>query len=87
MGNHEYCTLCGENDFHYNEPCNPEKRAKHQADEAARMKRRIRAERAAEAMVEKLALRGITATIDFGCKYVVRISCLDLIDTPHDPTY
>ena len=63
------------------------KRAKHQADEDARMERRIRAERAAEAMIEKLALRGITATLDFDHKYVVRISCLDLIDTPLDPTY
>src|SRR6185369_10614471 len=31
MGNHEYCDECGENDFHRGEPCNPEKRAAHQA--------------------------------------------------------
>lgn len=34
MGNHEFCTLCHENDFHYGKPCNPTKRAKVLADEA-----------------------------------------------------
>ncbi len=24
MGNHEFCTECGENNFHNNRPCNPE---------------------------------------------------------------
>lgn len=23
MGNHEYCTTCGESDFHLGQPCNP----------------------------------------------------------------
>ena len=87
MGNHEYCELCGENNFHYNEPCSPEKRAKHQAEGDALLERRIRAELAAKAMIEKLALKGIHATLDFDYKYVVRISGLDLIDTPHEPTY
>jgi hypothetical protein len=31
--------------------------------------------------------KGIPATLDFDYKYVVRISGLDLIDTPHEPTY
>lgn len=37
MGNHEYCTACGENDFHWGQPCNPEKFKAHQ-DEQARIK-------------------------------------------------
>ena len=26
MGNHEYCELCGQNTFHHDQPCDPEKR-------------------------------------------------------------
>ena len=87
MGNHEYCELCGEHNFHYSTPCDPEKKAKHQAEKDARIERQIRAERAAKAMIEKLALKGIRATLDFDYKYVVRISGLDLIDTPYEPEY
>ena len=33
MGNHEYCVDCGESDFHWGKPCNPEKVAARQAIE------------------------------------------------------
>jgi hypothetical protein len=87
MGNHEYCELCGENNFHYDEPCDPDKKAKHQAAKDARIERQIRAERAAKAMINTLYLKGIPATLDFEYKYVITISGFDLIDTPHEPTH
>jgi hypothetical protein len=31
MGNHEYCEDCGENNFHNERPCNPEKVADRKA--------------------------------------------------------
>ncbi len=31
MGNHEYCDECGASSFHYGEPCDPERKASHQA--------------------------------------------------------
>lgn len=39
MGNHEYCDECGESDFHYGRPCDPAKKAAHQAEQAANQKR------------------------------------------------
>jgi hypothetical protein len=33
MGNHEYCTGCGESDFHLGQPCDPVKKAAFQARE------------------------------------------------------
>lgn len=26
MGNHEFCLECGDSDFHYHRPCNPERK-------------------------------------------------------------
>jgi hypothetical protein len=40
MGNHEYCGMCGENNFHYNQDCDPEKRAAFQQAELKRLERR-----------------------------------------------
>lgn len=40
MGNHEYCTECGEDDFHYGYPCDPIKKAAQQG-----RKRKIELER------------------------------------------
>lgn len=42
MGNHEYCEICGENDFHRHRPCDPEKVAKMQKAEQDRIARRKR---------------------------------------------
>lgn len=39
MGNHEYCTECGENDYHSGEPCDPKKKAVHQKEIQDREKR------------------------------------------------
>lgn len=30
MGNHEFCTECGANDFHNGEPCDPKRKKKYQ---------------------------------------------------------
>lgn len=35
MGNHEYCLDCGASDFHYGKPCDPARKAKHDAEEKA----------------------------------------------------
>ncbi len=34
MGNHEYCMACGESDFHWNRPCDPEKLAEKKREKA-----------------------------------------------------
>lgn len=35
MGNHEFCTECGANDFHNGFPCDPERKVKWVAEQAA----------------------------------------------------
>lgn len=38
MGNHEFCTECGESDFHHGRPCDPVKKATYQARQPKRWK-------------------------------------------------
>ena len=35
MGNHEFCTECGESDFHFGRSCNEKKRKEYQARKKA----------------------------------------------------
>ena len=43
MGNHEYCTLCEEDDHHYSRPCDPAKAAAVAEKNARRAERKRKA--------------------------------------------
>lgn len=66
MGNHEYCVDCGENDFHYGRPCNPEKVAVVQAEKQKRQKK-------SEAIAKVLCRNGLETYVYGGTvpNYVV----------------
>jgi hypothetical protein len=64
MGNHEYCEECGASDFHYNKPCNPERKAKFQAEQDKLYAREQQAEKAAKKAVKKLQKLGYKAKTD-----------------------
>ena len=59
MGNHEFCTECGESDFHWGRPCN-EKKRKEQQDrrQSAKNNRIKRHERTLE------LLRALRSTLE-----------------------
>ena len=87
MGNHEFCTECGESSFHLGLPCNPERKAAYKTAQDESLERGLRAQRAAKAMVENLNARGIPAKLNHEYGYKIEISGLDLVDTQFEPTY
>lgn len=56
MGNHEFCTSCGEDDFHRGSECNPETKRKYQEE---LQQRRERSAAATKRMEERLKAAGI----------------------------
>lgn len=85
MGNHEFCTECHENDFHYGRPCDPEKRAKVvAAEEAAEKARKVGAKN-----LQRLAdwLYGLGLDVEIGGHYEseeITIRDIDLSDADMD---
>lgn len=66
MGNHEYCEDCGASSFHHGSPCDPELKAKKDAEraEADRLEQRRRA--ASEAIIAKLGGSGYAYLNSYG---------------------
>ncbi len=63
MGNHEFCTGCHENDFHYGQSCEeayPESYHRVQEEEAARIEERRQGKILLAALKEELEQRGIS---------------------------
>lgn len=58
MGNHEYCSSCGESDFHYGYPCDPKKLARQQKERAAQKERQEKLIIQAEILERELELEG-----------------------------
>lgn len=65
MGNHEYCTDCGANDFHHGQPCDPERLAKKKLKEAATRNFRAEAIKRLEALETQLQKQGIKVEWDY----------------------
>jgi ribosomal protein L44E len=64
MGNHEFCTRCHQNDFHWGEECNPEHVKKVQDEELEANNRKLtRKERLLEVQKE-LTIRGFDSKFD-----------------------
>ena len=65
MGNHEYCAECGENDFHFGEPCDPEAKAKFQRELRRLKERKEKADSHARIFMKHLSMRyGLDSTFD-----------------------
>ncbi|MES2213684.1 MAG: hypothetical protein V4473_02490 [Patescibacteria group bacterium] len=64
MGNHEYCEECGESNFHYNRPCDPERKAKYQREIEQKKEREVRGKQAAVSALKKLKKLGYEGEID-----------------------
>jgi hypothetical protein len=73
------CPDCGATDRHPYRECDPQLLAEHQAWEARILERQVRAEKAAQELLEELQIRGIPARLGWDCRYKVEISGLDLI--------
>lgn len=70
MGNHEYCDECGEDDFHYGLPCNPEKKAQQDArNQEIENRRQWRVDKI-RSDIEKFVMMGYTTDIDETHGYV-----------------
>lgn len=65
MGNHEYCTDCGANDFHHGRPCDPERLAKKKSEQVARDVARDKAIKRLEALELQLEKQGIKVGWDY----------------------
>lgn len=64
MGNHEYCSECGESDFHYNQPCDPETKRKHKLNENITEEKYQKALTKALEICEQLVRMGYAAKIN-----------------------
>lgn len=78
------CPDCGAAERHPYRECDPQLLAEHQAWEARILERQVRAEKAAQALLEELQIRGIPARLGWDCRYKVEISGLDLIDAKNE---
>jgi hypothetical protein len=65
MGNHEYCTDCGANDFHHGRPCDPDRLAKKKAKEDIQNKAQADALKRLVALKEQLESQGIKVQWDW----------------------
>lgn len=63
MGNHEYCVECGENDYHYGQPCDPKKVAKMKREQADREHKQKAREKWESDCIK--AMKGISDPIRF----------------------
>lgn len=62
--NHEYCEDCGQNDFHMGRPCNPELKAKKDAERAENKRRMEESIRILTVLATELKSRGYDAEFD-----------------------
>jgi hypothetical protein len=73
MGNHEFCTECGESDFHYGVSCNPEKRQKYQHEQLMTKGRYLRAVQTREAQLRAAGIPFRTERVFWESETPVRI--------------
>jgi len=64
MGNHEYCVDCGESDFHYGRPCDPDKLAAEKERNRLNEERSQRLDEKAKRIVDALVAKGLPAEIN-----------------------
>ena len=64
MGNHEFCTECGESNFHHHRPCDPERKMRYEEEKRKIKNRKERADQAVIKIVKKLKELGYEAEID-----------------------